>query len=307
MSSGILLEQLLVLLALMATGLIAYKTRIIDDHTHQHLSSMMVWILNPFLMISGVIGKSSNIKATFVAQNIMMVCGLYTALFLLGFVYILILRYQGKEAYLYRLVLLFPNVGFMGVPLVKEIFGKEYVVYVAFYMLAFNLLCYSYGVHLSARLGGKTGKFQWKKLISPGTVTSLMAIGIFALQPTVPTPIVAFVDYLGNASIAFSMIIIGVSLAKLDWRSAFAKKDYYLFAVVKMIIVPVILVFGARFLPFDATVIGVFQIMACMPIASMTCMFAQEYGGDGSECAKMVAMTTVLTVITAPLVILIAG
>lgn len=307
MNSGILFQQLLVLMALMATGFVAYKTKLVDSHTHSQLSSLMVWILNPFMMISGVIGKNDNISSEFIVQNVAMVGIMYGFLFLTGFAYIALMRYKGKTGYLYRLVMLFPNVGFMGVPLVKEMFGNEYVVYVAFYMLGFNILCYTYGIHLSARLGGNTEKFQWKKLISPGMVTAIMSILIFFLHLELPDPIVSYVNYLGTSCIAFSMIIIGISLGKLGWKDILGKKDYYIFTVVKMLLIPILYVFLSRFLPFDPVVIGVFQIMICMPVASMTCMFAQEYGGDGSECAKMISLTTLVTVVTAPLVIMLVG
>lgn len=307
MSSAILFQQLLVLLALMITGFIAYKTNLLDDHTYGKLSSFMVWILNPFLMISGVIGKDGAVSFTLVWQNIVMVFALYGMLFIIGFVYIGILRYKGRDSYLYRMELLFPNVGFMGVPLVKEMFGSEYIVLVAFYMLAFNVLVYTYGVHLSSQMGGQKVAFNLKKLINPGTITAIMAILIFALKLNVPTPIATYVDYLGNTAIALSMIIIGMSLAKVDWKSGFNNKNYYIFLLADMIIIPVIMVLLSKLVPFDKNVVGVFQILACMPVASMTCMFAQEYGKDGSECAKLIAMTTVITVITAPLVILICG
>lgn len=307
MNSYILFEQLLVLLALMGTGFVAYKTKLIDDHTYGHLSSLMVWILNPFLMISGVIGKDNTIPEQMILENILMVMILYGSLFLLGFVYVWVMHHKGNKSYLYRFIMLFPNVGFMGVPLVKEIFGSEYIVLVAFYMLAFNLLCYSYGIYLSARLGGNREKFHPEKLLSPGTVTSILSICIFAFHIHVPAPVVRYVDYLGNTSIAFSMIIIGVFLAKMDWKSAFAKKEYFVFVLTDMIIIPLLFVFMTKFLPFHHIVLSVSRIMICMPVASMTCMFAQEYGGDGSECAKIIAMTTVCTVISAPLVIWIAG
>lgn len=307
MSSGVLFQQLLVLLAFMCTGMICYKTNIIDDHTYKHLSSLMVWILNPFLMISGVLGKNTGISQGLVMQNILMVLLCYGSMFAIGFLFIFIAGIKGKRSYMYRLVMLFPNVGFMGIPLVKAIFGNEYIVYVAFYMLAFNVICYTYGIHLSARLGGREEKLQLKKLITPGTVTALLSIGIFALHIQVPDPVKSYCDYLGNATIPFSMLIIGVSLAKQNWKLAFAKKDYYIFAAARMLLVPIILVFISRQIPIDPVVVGVFQIEICMPVASMTCMIAQEYGGDGSEPASLIALTTILTVITAPLVILIAG
>jgi len=307
MNSIILFEQLLVLLALMFTGFTAYKTRLIDDNTYSHLSSLMVWILNPFLMLSGVIGKDAAIPGKMILENVLSVCIMYGVLFLVGFVYAAVMHYKGNDSYLYRFVMLFPNVGFMGVPLVRAVFGSEYIVLVAFYMLAFNLLCYSYGIYLAARGGGYREKFDPKKLITPGSVTAVASIIIFAFHISVPGPVASYIDYLGNASIAFSMMIIGVFLARLDWKTAFSKKDYFLFALADMVIIPLILVYLSRFLPFDDTVVSILRIMICMPVASMTCMFSQEYGGDGSECAKIISLTTVCTVFTAPLVIRIAG
>ena len=307
MDSIVLFKQLLVLLALMMTGFVSYKTKLIDDNTYAHLSSLMVWILNPFLMISGVIGKDAAISGNLIWQNIVMVLVLYGILFLFGFLYVFILRQKGSYAYIYKLVFLFPNVGFMGVPLVKQMFGAEYIVLVAFYMLAFNILCYSYGVYLSARVGGNTEKFNPKKLISPGTVAAIISIAIFALHLDVPAPIVTYVDYLGNTSIALSMMIIGVFMARLDWKSAFNNKRYFIFTIVDMIVLPLIMVYCSRFFGYDPVVTGVFQIMAVMPVASMTCMFTQEYAGDGTECAKLIALTTVCTIVTAPLVIFLGN
>lgn len=307
MSSTILFQQLLVLMALMFTGFFAYKAKLVDDHTNSKLSSLMVWVLNPALMISGVIGKDNPLSNRMILENIIMVFVLYTSMFLIGFIYIFVFRIKGNKSYLYRMEFLFPNVGFMGIPLVKELFGPQYIVLVAFYTLAFNVICYTYGVHLASRLGGKKEPFNPGRLISPGVVTALVSIAIFALHLNVPAPIVSYVDYLGYAAIAFSMLIIGISLAKVDWKTAFAKMEYILFLIADMIVIPLIIVYLSRFLPFDTIIVRIFQIMVCMPVASMTCMFAQEYGGDGTECAKLIAMSTVLTVITAPLVIFIAG
>ena len=307
MNSMILFQQLLVLLALMMTGFLAYKTKLIDDGTYEHLSSLMVWILNPFLMVSGVLGKNNSVSGKLIVENMVLVGLLYLFLFLAGILYCSLLRYKNETSYLYRFVMLFPNVGFMGVPLVKEMFGNEYIVLVAFYMLAFNVLCYSYGVYLSSRYGGNTEKFDIQKMISPGMITSILSILIFAFQLQLPSPIVNYVDYLGTTSIALSMMIIGVFMARLDWKSAFAKAEYYIFTVVSMLILPILFVCLIKHLPFNQTAIGVAQIMICMPVASMTCMFTQEYGGDGTEASKLIALTTVCTVITAPLVIWLAG
>lgn len=307
MDSLILFQQLLVLLALMLTGFIAYRTHLLDDNSHARLSSLVVWILNPFLMISGVIGKNTGVTRDVICENIVMVVILYVAMFLFGFLFVFIARIKGNERYMYRMQLLFANVGFMGVPLVRQLLGEEYVVLVAFYLVAFNLLSYSYGIYLAARYGGNSEKFNPRKLLSPGMVASILAIVIFALNLNVPLVIEDYVDYMGNASIVVSMFIIGVSLAKINWKSDFRDSKYYLFLVADMIAFPLILVYLSRFLPFKSDVVGVFQVMACMPVASTTCMFAQEYAGDGTECAKIIALTTVASVVSAPLVIMLGN
>lgn len=307
MSSFILFQQLLVLLALMITGVIAYKTNIVDDHTYSHLSTLMVWILNPFLVISGVIGKNLDISVQIIKENLMMVILLYGVFFLLGFVYIFVMRITDKDSYLYRMMLLFPNAGFMGIPLVREIFGPQYIVLVAFYMLGFNVLCYSYGIHLASRYGGNTEKFNPKNLLQPGTFTALIAIIIFALQISLPAPVVSYIDFMGNTCITLSMLIIGVALGQTNWKETFATLHYYIFTVVKMFIIPVIMILIGKCLHVNPYVFGVYEIMACMPVASMCCMFTKEYAGDGNEAAKVIAITTVMTVVCAPLVVLLVG
>lgn len=307
MDSLILFKQLLVLCALMLTGYIAYKKCLIDDNAYVKLSSLMVWILNPMLMISGALGKENHASLKLIGQNLVMVFIMYGGLFLIGFLYIWICGHKQEKGYLYRMVMFFPNVGFMGVPLVKVIFGTEYIVYVVFYMLTFNLLCYTYGIHLASRMGGKKTKLSIKKLLSPGLIASVITILIFTLQLDVPSPVANYVDYMGNTAITISMLIIGASLARMDLKSAFLKAEYYVFLAVKMLIVPILFVLLSRLLPFDPVVTGVFQILICMPVASMTCMMAEEYGGNGSECAKIITITTLCTIVTAPLVILIAA
>ena len=299
MNYWILFEQLLVLLAMMATGYIAYSVKIIDDKGYSQLSSLVVRILNPFLMISGVLGKRIAFSSAEIGQNINFVLALYSILFLLGFVYVRLIRCIDNRSYLLRMLILLPNVGFMGIPLVKEILGAEYIVLVAFYILGFNLIAYTYGIHLSAKYGGKNAKFSLKTLFNPGV--------IFAYHIVLPSPVASFINYLGESCIVLSMIVVGAFLAKTDLKQVFINKQNLLFVFVFMFLVPLIMVVISKKIQCNTNIAAVFGIMACMPVGSATCMFAQEYGGDGTEAAHIVASTTVSTVITAPLVFYLAN
>ena len=303
----ILFEQLLVLLTMMAIGYAAYSLRIIDDKGYSQLSSLVVRILNPFLMISGVLGKRIAFSSNEIGQNIILVCVLYSILLLLGFLYVRLIRCSTNRAYLLRMLILLPNVGFMGIPLVKEILGTGYIVLVAFYILGFNIIAYTYGIYLSAKYGGKNAKLSLKNYLNPGVICAVLAIIIFAYNIVLPAPVASCINYLGESCIVLSMIVVGAFLAKTNIKTVFFKKENLLFVFVFMFLVPLIMVILSKRIPFNANIAAVFGIMACMPVGSATCMFAQEYGGDGTEAAHIVASTTISTVITAPLVFYLAN
>ena len=302
MSNIILFQQLLILLTIMFVGYISYRCKIIDNNGYNQLSSLVIKILNPFLMISGVLGNNVNFSANLINQNIILVCFFYLMLFVFGFIFIKTIKCKDNSSYLYRMLILLPNVGFMGIPLVKEVLGSKYIVLVAFYILGFNIIAYTYGVYLSYKFGGKNPELDYKKIINIGTISSFLSIGIFASKVSLPVPLISFVNYMGESCIVMSMIVIGAFLAKENLKSIFLNLENIVFIFAYMIVIPLLMIFIAKKLNFDPKIFAVFQIMTCMPVGSVTCMFAQEYGGDGTKAAHLVATTTVATIVTVPAV-----
>ena len=54
-------------------------------------------------------------------------------------------------------------------------------------------------------------------------------------------------------------------------------------------------------------ILGVCMVMIATPVASMTAMLAQQYDGDYELASRGVALTTILSVITMPLVSIVTG
>lgn len=307
MNSMVLFQQLLILLGMMLIGYLAFKGNTIDEHSYKKLSTLVVKILNPFLIISGVVGKTVTFSNEIIVQNLILVFAFYVLLFLAGFLYVKLLRINNNESYLNRMLILLPNVGFMGIPIVKESLGSEYIVLVAFYIVGFNILAYSYGIYLASKFGNKETKMNLRNYFSPGLIYAVTAIAIFFLQIQLPKPFVIFFNYMGEACIVMSMIVIGAFLARMDLKEALISKDSLSFVFAFMLICPFIMVFLSKYLPFDVNVLTVFHLEACMPVGSVACMIAQEYGGDGSKAARIIAATTLSTIITAPLVFFLAN
>ena len=151
MNVQIILSQMLMLLAMMLVGYFVWKKEWLSEVTYQHLSKIVVNIFNPILVIYGVMGKSSGGTSQLLLQNVGFVIFFYLFMIVFGIVLVLIIRPIKAQRKIYRLMTLFPNVGFMGIPVITSIFGTESMIYIVFYMLGYNLLLYTYGLLLAGK------------------------------------------------------------------------------------------------------------------------------------------------------------
>ena len=261
-NSFIIFQKLLVLFGFMLIGYLSYKKKWISDDTSSQISGLIVNIFNPALIISGVIGSVGNGNWNLVIMDLIL----------------------------------------------AELYGRGAIFYVALYTLVYNILFYTYGIYLfekeRAMQTGQKAKitFHWKKMINPGMVACLAALLFFAFQIDAPAPAVSFVQYLGNAAIPLSMIITGVSLAKMPLIEVFKDIKMYQFTFLKMLVIPMIAAFAIRLFHLDPVLSGIMVLMFGMPNGSMAVMMAIDYGLDSSICSRGIVLTTLLSIITLPIV-----
>lgn len=310
MNVQIILSQMLMLFAMMVVGYFIWKKKWLSEEANAHLSKIVVNIFNPILVIYGVMDKSSGGTSRLLLQNIGFVIFFYVFMIFFGIVLVLILRPQKSERKIYRLMTLFPNVGFMGIPVITSIFGTESMIYIVFYMLGYNLLLYTYGMVLAAKAavdgghekqGEKQGG-QWKRMLNPGVIASVAAVFIFVFQIKMPTAVVTFCDYMGNATIPLSMILIGVSIARADLKTIFTNVRAYIFTALKMVALPIGMILLLKGLPVDRVVFGVFALQLAMPVGSIVTLIVKESGADESCCTNGIVLSTLASIVTIPLV-----
>ena len=307
-NSFIIFQKLLVLFGFMFIGYLSYKKEWITDHTESQLSGLVLNIFNPALIISGVVGSSENGNWTMVLINLLLAVILFAILIFISPLFVRILRIPKNERNIYSVMLIFSNLGFMGIPIIEELYGKGAIIYVVLYSFVYSIIFYSYGIYLfekekALQTGEKAKiKFEWKKMINPGMVACLAALLIFAFQIDAPAPAVSFVQYLGNAAIPLSMIITGVSLAKMPLIEVFKDIKMYQFTFLKMLVIPMIAAFAIRLFHLDPVLSGIMVLMFGMPNGSMAVMMAIDYGLDSSICSRGIVLTTLLSIITLPIV-----
>lgn len=96
------------------------------------------------------------------------------------------------------------------------------------------------------------------------------------------------------------MLVIGSSLANLSLRDTFFNVRVYAFSAYKLIVLPVIIWFLGKMFIDSFLVLGVLVIISAMPCAAVTVMLCNEYGNDARLAARYVFVSTVLSIVTIP-------
>lgn len=289
------------LFIIMITGYVGNKLGVLDDIGNKKYSSLVVNITAPALILASASDQNltgSKSDAVFV---LFVAIGMYLFLILASFLVRFIFRIPKGEEGVYRFMTVFGNNAFMGIPVVEAVFNN--VFYAALFNLPNNILIYSYGGYLLSRKqdgARKKVSFSWKNVCNPGVIAAVTALVMFLIGVKFPAPVTDTLNCVGAITTPLSMLVIGSSLANLSLRETFKSVRIYGFSLFKLVVLPVCIWLIGRLFIKEFLVLGVLVIISAMPCAAVTVMLCNEYGNDDRLAAKYVFASTVLSVITIP-------
>jgi predicted permease len=190
----------------------------------------------------------------------------------------------------------------MGLPILQATYGDEALLYGALFQFPFNFLIYTYGIAVLRGESSKSGGPKLSKFLNVGVVSCIIAIIIYLTKIPMPGFINTSSRSLSGLAAPLSMMVIGQSMVHIKVKDLFGDLRLLVFSLIKLIIVPVVGVLLLKLFIRDEMFLNVCFIMMATPIASMTAMLSQQYGGDYKTASKGVALSTVLSVITIPLI-----
>ena len=300
MENSQLINQVMVLFIIMAVGFYAKKRKFLNEVVDRGLTELLLNITLPFMIVS-----SFNIEyeATMIsnAHKILV----YSFLIHIGLIFISKLFFfklpKNKEQ-VFRFITIFSNVGFMGYPVLESIYGGVGVFYAAIFNIAFNLLVWTVGVVLYT--GEKDFKSMRKAVANPALIAVIIGIILFVFSVRLPLAIQTSLKLVGSTTTPISMIIIGSMLAEMQFKNIFSDLSIYYASVVRLLIVPMIIYVVLRFFKVDEMLLNICVILQAMPAAVSSAIIAEKYGGDGLLASQCVFITTIISGITIPIVIL---
>lgn len=301
----IMLKNVLVFLLLTLPGLVLIKTKLLKKEQSGALSVVLLYVGLPFLILNNTLNVQFNaelLKVILIAAAV----GIgFTLLFFFGTYPLTKREKNAKTQGMMRFCMIFPNSGFLGIPLVAAIFPDRPLVMTALIIVNIitNTMMYTFGVYLIT--GDKKDMNVKKAAFNPVLIAFAIGLVLNLLNVKTHVPeISSYAGYLGNIVTPISMIILGMKLGEVSFRNlCLSWKNYYV-AFIKLIVMPVVVTacVWALNLAFSIgadAIIGIFVAFA-VPTAAGGISFADHYKGDTENAVAFTLGNTILSVITLP-------
>ena len=211
------------------------------------------------------------------------------------------MRAPEKDARIYVFLLVFSNVGYLGYPLAEALLGASARFCISIFVLGFQIFCWTYGVYLLD--GSSKFRLSWDILRRPCVIAALVAYALYFSALRVPAIVGQMVDYVGNLTSPMAMLIIGSALAKLSLRTVFGDWRVYVLCAVKLVAIPLGLWVLLRSVLTHDLMLTTLILARAMPAATNSTILCYRYGRDGSLASGCVFLSTLLSLVTIPLVL----
>lgn len=297
----VLLGVMLELSALILLGLVLTKLHLLDEKGSAVLSTLVVHVFNPALIISSVCEGGLQTQGDTVIEAI--ICGvfLYALLILIAIVVYMRSKALEEEVSICKMIVIFSNTAFVGYPILRALYGDFAVFVFSLMHLPFNILIFTYGRSLLQK--GNHQKMTVKDIFSIGTVSSIVALILYFGNISVPVRVADFFGILGDACVPLSMIVIGVSLAHASWKNVLKSKNINMVVFLRLIVLPILIAWITLPLPISTFNRELLVISGALPAGSMIVVLAKEYKANDGLASAGVFLTTLLSVVTIPLML----
>ena len=296
-----LLSRMAVLFTFLAVGLLCAKVGWLDEPSGKKLNKLVLNVCAPSIVLASVLNTELEYALSDILTLLWQSTALNTLLLLLGFVLSLLFFRRSADRSQLHLLITFGNTVFMGFPVVSAVLGNDAIFLASMCSIPFNVFVYSIGVMLA---GGKgSAKQYFLRLLNPPFLANFVAFALFLLNVRVPAPVIEVFDTLGSMVVPLSMMLIGLSLARLSLREIFSDWRVYLLAFFKLIVSPAAVFFIMGLFVRDPLFLSLFVIISAMPCASVLPILCGEYGGNEALASKGVFVTTLLSLATVPLML----
>ncbi len=297
------------LFALIFLGFFIGKRQIIRQDCTPDLSNFILRVTMPVTVFCSIVDQQGSGMFGICAAALAAAVLLHALTGLIGMFMVHIFPVPNEEKGVWIYTCMFSNNGFMGLPLALSIYGSRGMFLMALGNVVTNFLIFSVGIRFLTWKYPVREKISLRKMLL-NNINIAVVIGFVFYFANIPLP-EAFdrlLAYVSNITSGLSMIVVGLSLSRLPFRAVFEDKKMFLLAALRLLILPLAVIGILHVLPveLDSTLKSVLILTAALPASSAQSMITEQYRTNTSAAGRAVFITTLFSVITVPLIMMLA-
>ena len=298
-----ILRSILSLFLIIIVGVIGRKRNIITPETNKGLIDLLLRILLPFMIVSSFsFSYDDSIKMNVFKSFYF---SLIAYLIIIGISLLLTKPIKDEKRTILHFANVFTNTGYIGFPILNVIYGPEAVIYGSIFNMFFVLFLWSYGIMI---FKGKMAKEELKKevvkaLLNPSVLAVYIGVTMMVFNLKFPELVLNSIKAVGSMTGPLSMIIVGAIFANVDIKSHLKDWTIYYGILMKMVLIPAILCLIAVIIGDRSVVTNSIIILASMPSAAMTSIFAENFNLKKDYATMITVVTTLISLLTIPVLL----
>ena len=295
--------QVVILYLIAFVGFFADKSKIFVRADATKLVDLIFNLILPFAIINSFLSMERT-KEHIRGLIVSVLLAALTHLFAIAVTSLCFRKRQKAERGVYHYAIVFSNAAFLALPLAQSVVGEEGVFYSSCYVAVFNVLAFTYGI---SQISAGKAKINLKSLfLNPGSVSVLIGIPLFLLQVKLPDFLLDTMARVGACNSPMAMIVFGTFLANCNFKNFFVKKEVYFVSFLRLILIPVIMLFVFKLIGVSGNMLIALTISASAPVATNTAMYAAKYENDTALSSELVGQTSILSIATMPVIVALA-
>ena len=291
----ILIQQIVVMVLMMAVGVALIKTKTINETGVKQMSNIAMYVATPAVIIQAFAVDYNREQL----MNGLWVAAFFALAMLLSA--ILARAVCGRADRVGQFAVVFSNTGFVGIPIIQSLLGPEYVFYVTMTMAVGTFVLWTYGIYL---ISGDTSMISARKILTnPAVIALAIGLVLFFAPVHLPPIVDQVLTGMANLNTGLAMLVLGANLGSSNIGLMFSDLRLYKASALRLLAVPAITLLTLFLMPCPFEIKMVMLIAEATPCGAATSMLAQMFGGDYQYATGLVIVTTLLSMVTMPLVL----
>ena len=294
------------LFVIVIVGYMAGKLGYMGGDFDRKLSSLVInWTCPALILSSSMTGDLPDRQYILPLLGISVLTYVVLTALAWGFSRLLTKRIEHRGILSFAMV--FGNVGFMGYPVVASIFGHQAVFYAAVLNVVNTFAVFTIGtMMITGGEGSGRERFNKKVLYSTPMLSAYLSMLIVALGiDNIPGYVSQPLTMIGNITVPAALLIIGSSMSQLPLRALLGTPVVYATTLLRLAVLPLGVHFLCRALGFDPFVTNINTVVIAMPVATYGTILCLKYGRDTTLIAELTFITTLLSMLTIPLLVIL--